>query len=349
MTTVLEVEDLSVNFDGNLVVDNISLKVEEGDLLGIIGPNGSGKTTLFRAILGLQPHSGKVKMFGYEGSKLRTLLPLIGYVPQRVSFEPNFPATVYDIVSMGIISNKKLVKGDKLIQQCGRCWNMIYKNKNDKVTQALKTVGLESLRNRRIGQLSGGELRRVFIARCLVKDPLLLILDEPATSVDVESSTKFYEAIKKINEENKITILWSSHDLEAVSKYAKNVVCMNKKLFYPGLPVTILNYAFVVLASITVVTSMRLVGILLISALVVLPNITAMMFGKGFKKTLGISMLISVASVVSGILLSYYYNVAPSGVIVVIAVVILVGVLGAKSAGLISKIEMRKHSQLSHS
>lgn len=237
MTSVLEVENLSVNFDGNLAVDNISLKVQEGDILGIIGPNGSGKTTLFRAILGLQPHSGKVRMFGFEGSKLRTLLPLIGYVPQRVSFEPNFPATVYDIVSMGIISGKKLVKGDKLIQQCGCCWNRIYKNiknNNDKITQALKTVGLESLRNRRIGQLSGGELRRVFIARCLVKDPLLLILDEPATSVDVESSHKFYEAIKKINKENKITIVWSSHDLEAVSKYATKVACMNKKLFFHG-------------------------------------------------------------------------------------------------------------------
>ena len=80
-------------------------------MLGIIGPNGSGKTTLFRAILGLQHYSGKVRMFGYEGSKHRSLLPLIGYVPQKVVFDPNFPATVYDIVSMGIISDKKLVKG----------------------------------------------------------------------------------------------------------------------------------------------------------------------------------------------------------------------------------------------
>ena len=237
MTSVLEVENLSVSFDGHLAVDNVNLKVEEGELLGLIGPNGSGKTTLFRAILGLQPHSGKVKLFGYEDSDLRTLIPLIGYVPQRVSFEPNFPATVYDIVSMGIISDKKIVKGSKLIQDCGCCWNMVYKNiknKDDKVTQALKTVGLESLRNRRIGNLSGGELRRVFIARCLVKDPLLLILDEPATSVDVESSYKFYEAIKKINEEYKVTIMWSSHDIEAVSKYATKVACINKKLFYHG-------------------------------------------------------------------------------------------------------------------
>ena len=237
MTNVLEVEDLSVNFNGHIAVDHVSFKVQEGDLLGIIGPNGSGKTTLFRAILGLQSHTGKVKMFGYEGSKYRSLLPLIGYVPQKVVFDPNFPATVSDIVSMGTVSEKKLVKGEKMIQQCGCCWNRIYKSiksKDDKITEALKTVGLQSLRDRRIGELSGGELRRVFMARCLVKDPLLLILDEPATSVDVESSNKFYDALKKINEENKVTILWSSHDIDAVSKYATGVACIDKKLFYHG-------------------------------------------------------------------------------------------------------------------
>ena len=127
MTSVLEVEDLSIGYNGHLAVDKISFDVQEGDLLGIVGPNGAGKTTLFRAILGLQQYSGKIKLFGFEGSKYRSLLPLIGYVPQKVAFEPNFPATVYDIVSMGVISDKKLVKGAKLIQQCGCCWNRIYK------------------------------------------------------------------------------------------------------------------------------------------------------------------------------------------------------------------------------
>ena len=115
-----------------------------------------------------------------------------------------------------------------------------------------------------------------------------------------------------------------------------------------GLPVTVLNYAFVILASVTVVTSMRLVGILLISALIVIPNIAAMMFGKGFKKTVIISMSISVISVVSGILLSYYYNVAPSGTIVMIAVAILIGVLVARSAGLISKADIKKQPEITH-
>ena len=115
-----------------------------------------------------------------------------------------------------------------------------------------------------------------------------------------------------------------------------------------GLSVTVLNYAFVILAAVTVVTSMRLVGILLISALVVIPNISAMMLGKGFKQTVGISMVISVISVVSGILLSYYFNVAPSGTIVMVAVSILIGVILARSAGLISKIDIKKQPEITH-
>lgn len=235
---VLEVNDLTIQYNSHLAVDNITFDVAQGDLLGIVGPNGAGKTTLFRAILGLQQYNkGKIKLFGYESEKYNVLLPLIGYVPQKIAFEPNFPATVYDVISMGITSEKKIVKGAKLIQQCGCCWNRIYKqmDKTDsKIQEALKTVGLEHLKNRRIGELSGGELQRVFIAKSLVKDPLLLILDEPVTSVDVESQTKFYNVIKKINKENGITIIWSSHDLDAIKKYANRVACMNRKLFFHG-------------------------------------------------------------------------------------------------------------------
>ena len=114
---------------------------------------------------------------------------------------------------MGLISDKRIVQGVKLIQQCDCCWNRIYQSiekNDDKITQALHTVGLESLRNRRIGELSGGELQRVFIAKALVKDPLLLILDEPVASVDVESQTKFYNVIKTINEQNNICLLYTS-------------------------------------------------------------------------------------------------------------------------------------------
>lgn len=234
---VLEINNLSVRYDGHNAVDGINFSVKEGDLLGIVGPNGAGKTTLFRAILGLQNYTGDIKLFGYSGKHYYPLLPLIGYVSQKVNFEQNFPATVKEVVSMGIISEKKLHKGATLLQNCGCCWNRIYKKiekSDERAIEALKTVGLESLSERRIGELSGGELQRVFIAKALVKDPVLLILDEPVTGVDVETQNKFYNILKKINTENKITIVWSSHDLEAISNLANRVACMNRKLFFHG-------------------------------------------------------------------------------------------------------------------
>lgn len=237
INNVLHVKDLTIRYNDSIAVDNVSFDVGEGDLLGIVGPNGSGKTTLFRAILGLEPYKGKITMFGYEPDKFKSLIPLVGYVPQQIIFEPYFPATVYDVVSMGVISKTKTVKGAKLIQQCGCCWNKLHKRDEkttEKINTALNTVGIKHLKNRRIGELSGGEQQRVFIAQSLVKDPILMILDEPTTSIDVESQTKFYSMIKKLNEDIGITIIWSSHDLDAIEKYASMVACMNSKLFFHG-------------------------------------------------------------------------------------------------------------------
>ncbi len=209
-------------------------------------------------------------------------------------------------------------------------------------------LGLQKLRQST--KISGDAAVAVVLVSGLAVG-VILVSSSGGFSVDLFSF--LFGSILLISNEDMIMILGISAGIIAT------LVLLQKQFFQltfdeeqaklAGLPVTMLNYAFVVLASITVVTSMRLVGILLISALIVLPNITAMMFGVGFKKTLGISMLISASSVVCGILLSYYYNIAPSGTIVVVAVFILLGVLAAKSAGLISKIEMKKHSQLSHS
>ena len=234
---VLEVSDVSIQYNGHMAVDRINFDVQEGDLLGIVGPNGAGKTTLFRAIIELQAYSGKIKVFGYEGKSYSPLLPLIGYVSQKVNFEPNFPITVSEVVAMGLLSEKKLQGGKALLQKCGYSWNRTYQKIGkdyDKVLEVLRTVGLESLKDRRIGDLSGGELQRVFIAKALVKDPVLLILDEPVTGVDVDAQNRFYNLLQKINTENKITIVWSSHDLEAISKLANRVACMNRKLFFHG-------------------------------------------------------------------------------------------------------------------
>jgi len=234
---VLDVENVSVSHNGTLAINNISFSVQEGDLLGVVGPNGAGKTTLFRAILGLQSYQGKIKLFGYEGRQYDTLLPMVGYVPQKVNFESNFPATVFDVVALGILPEKKLRNGSKLIQNCGCCWNRIFgtsSKDNEKIEKVLEIVGLESLRNRRISELSGGEQQRTFIAKALVKEPVLLILDEPVTGVDMEVQKKFYSVIRKINKENKITIIWASHDLTAISDNATKVACMNRDLFFHG-------------------------------------------------------------------------------------------------------------------
>ncbi len=233
----LEVSDVSISYNGNMAIDKVSFGVEEGDLLGIVGPNGAGKTTLFRAILSLQNYSGTIKLFGLEGKKYHPLLPLIGYVSQKVNFEQNFPATVSEVVGMGLLPDKVRDKSAALIQSTGYSWNQFFKKfqkKGDKILEALRIVNLESYKDKRIGELSGGQLQRVFIAKAIVKDPILLILDEPVTGVDVETQKKFYSVIKKINDENKISIVWSSHDLEAIAKIANRVACMNRQLFFHG-------------------------------------------------------------------------------------------------------------------
>lgn len=234
---VLDVENVSASYNGALAINKITFGVKEGDLLGIVGPNGAGKTTLFRAILGLQSYQGKIKLFGYEGSQYSSLLPMVGYVPQKVNFEQNFPATVSDVIAMGLLSEKKLRKGVKLIQNHGCSWNRVFGESSkdrEKIEKAIEIVGLESLRDRRIGELSGGEQQRTFIANALVKEPVLLIMDEPVTGVDMEVQNKFYSVLRKINKENKITIIWASHDLTAISDHATKVACMNRDLFFHG-------------------------------------------------------------------------------------------------------------------
>ena len=208
-------------------------------------------------------------------------------------------------------------------------------------------LGLQKLRQST--KISGDAAVAVVLVSGLAVG-VILVSSSGGFSVDLFSF--LFGSILLISNEDTIMILAISAGIIAtlvvMQKQFLHLTFNEEQAKIAGLPVTLLNYAFVILASVTVVTSMRLVGILLISALIVIPNITAMMFGKGFKKTVGIAMSISVISVVSGILLSYYYNVAPSGTIVMIAVAILIGVLVARSAGLISKTDIKKQPEITH-
>jgi zinc transport system ATP-binding protein len=210
---VVEIEKLSYAYAGSLVLDNISFSINEGDLLGMIGPNGAGKTTLFSCMLGLlNDYTGTIKIFGEDIRKNGRVLRSIGYMPQRKAIEQNFPATVQEIVSLGIT---------------GRI-------SEDRIASALEIVGMLEQRDRRIGELSGGQQQRVLIAKAIVNDPKLLILDEPATGIDLETQNKFYALLKKLNEEKKITIIWASHDLDAVNRLASSVACINRSMFFHG-------------------------------------------------------------------------------------------------------------------
>ena len=208
-------------------------------------------------------------------------------------------------------------------------------------------IGLQKLRQST--KISGDAAVAVVLVSGLAVG-VILLSSSGGFSVDLFSF--LFGSILLISNEDTIMILAISSGIIAtlvvLQKQFLHLTFNEEQAKLVGLRTTLLNYAFVILASITVVTSMRLVGILLISALIVIPNITAMMFGKGFKKTVCISMGISVISVIGGILLSYFLNLAPSGTIVIITVGILVGTIILKSTGLLQKVDIKNPSEITH-
>jgi len=212
---VVEIENLTVDYQGILALDKVNLSVESKDFLGIIGPNGAGKTTLFNCMLGLlDNYKGEIRFFGTSIKKSKKYLGQIGYVPQKPVFEKNFPATISEVVGMGLTKNSK----------------------KDRIDEVLQKVWLHELSHRRIGDLSGGQQQRVFIAKALVNEPQVLILDEPVTGIDSQSKELFYQILHDLNQKENITIIWSSHDLDAVAKLASKVACLNRTLFFHGIP-----------------------------------------------------------------------------------------------------------------
>jgi zinc transport system ATP-binding protein len=157
--------------------------------------------------------SGEINLFGFDIRQNKNMLQRIGYVPQKKSVEQAFPATVSEIVSLGMIGRKI---------------------NRESIDSAIEFVELGAYRNKRIGELSEGQQQRVIIAKALVKEPELLILDEPTTGIDSAAQQKFYDLLTKLNKDKGITIVWSSHDLNAVEKLASKVACIDRKLFFHG-------------------------------------------------------------------------------------------------------------------
>jgi len=213
MLKIVEIENLTVQYPDVKALDDVSFEVNQGDFLGIIGPNGAGKSTLFDSMLGLNTrYKGTIKFFGEDIKKSKNYLKEIGYVPQKPIFEKNFPVTVTDVVRMGLRNESDENKIDEILQQ----------------------LWIHELRDRRIGDLSGGQQQRVFIAKALITNPKILILDEPVTGIDQQSIDLFFSILRELNSKQKITIIWSSHDLDAVNKLANHVACLNRTLFFHG-------------------------------------------------------------------------------------------------------------------
>lgn len=211
----LDIKNLYVSYDDNLVLEDVTLTVRDGEFLGIIGPNGGGKTTLLNTILGLvKPDKGIIRIFDKPIDQSRKE---IGFVPQFSSFEISYPISVRKVVMMGRLGIKGLFKGTSEIDE-------------QIVNDSLEKVNLTGYGGRQIGELSGGEKQRVLIARALATKPRLLILDEPTASIDQATGKIFYELLEELNKT--ITIILVSHDIGAVSKYVKKIACLNRTLIF---------------------------------------------------------------------------------------------------------------------
>jgi len=214
---IFDVKDLNFNVREQHILSNISLEIFEGEYIAIIGPNGGGKTTLIRILLGLEkPSSGKVKIFG-KSVKSFNAWNKIGYVPQRASLvDENFPATVEDIVSMGRVAKRSLFSS---------------KSQEDKhaVEDAMLKMDVLNLKDKMVGTLSGGQRQRVMIARALSSNPKILILDEPNTGVDMVSQQRFYTLLSKLNTQEKITILFITHDIGVIADDIQRLFTINQK------------------------------------------------------------------------------------------------------------------------
>jgi zinc transport system ATP-binding protein len=211
----IDVRDLAVTFNGNAIIRNVTFGIDRGDVVSIIGPNGSGKTTLVRAMLGIVEHKGQVLL---EGRLFKHQFARIGYVPQRVDFDRTFPLSVSEFLAL------PLARPDEE-------WR----------AEALREFSVGGLLKQKLGTLSGGQMQRTLIVAALLKKPEVLILDEPTSGVDVEGVASFYDLVRHINQEHKITVLLISHEVNMVLATCTKVVCLNKDLVCCGEPKTVMT------------------------------------------------------------------------------------------------------------
>ena len=211
--TVIDLRSVSFSYGAASVIQSVDLDVLEGEFLGVVGPNAGGKSTLLKLILGLlTPQSGRIRVLGRPPGEASRFL---GYVPQYPAFARDFPVTVEQTVLMGRLGSGSWFGG------YGRA-------DREAADKALAEVEAKGLNKRQIGTLSGGQLQRVLLARALVSEPDILILDEPTANIDQRSEGDIFDLLRKLNE--RMTILVVSHDVAFISSYVGRVACINRTL-----------------------------------------------------------------------------------------------------------------------
>jgi zinc transport system ATP-binding protein len=214
---IVELDHIWVWRGENLALKDVSLAIRRGKFIGLMGPNGSGKTTFLKTIVGLiKPDRGKVIVTGPTAKA-------IGYVPQEEHTDPDFPVTVHDVVEMGLYGSLGM-------------FPRIGSSEKQRIEKALVRVGMQDHSSRRIGELSGGEKQRVFIARAIVAEPRLLLLDEPTTGVDAGARDDFYRVLFGLIKDLSLTVVLASHDLEVVPGKVDEIICINQTVFVHGPP-----------------------------------------------------------------------------------------------------------------
>lgn len=219
---VVEVCNLSVFYGQTQAVENVSFALRKGDFVGLVGPNGSGKTTIAKALLGIvSPRSGDISLFGVP-QEVFSQKNRIGYLPQKqTSINPIFPASAKEVVLLGLLSLKKTPK-------------RITKKDSQKAIEAMDILGIANLQNKMLSELSGGQQQKVLLARALVSDPDLLILDEPSTALDPNSRENFFALVEDLNKKNGTTILLVTHDTGYIGQYANKLLYIDRKLVFFG-------------------------------------------------------------------------------------------------------------------
>lgn len=218
MNSIMTIKDLSVYYDNVCALSKINLDIKEKDFLCIVGPNGGGKSTLLKTLLGIvKPTSGNVSIYGKSP---RDAKGVIGYVPQFSKFDKDFPINVEDVILTSTLSNKN------------HFFHRFSKKDRDLCNEILKMLNLYKLRDRQIGELSGGQLQRVLIGRALALNPKVLILDEPTASLDSKSREDIYKILKDLNKEK--TIILVTHDISNITRNGTTLACINKTVQYHG-------------------------------------------------------------------------------------------------------------------